>query len=390
MKKILKRIILLSIFVSTISTVIAKDDNITINVYNWGEYISNGSDGGLNVNAQFTKETGINVNYTTFQTNEELFAKLSGGGANYDVIIPSDYTISKLIENDMLHKLDFNNIPNYNFIDNNFRNLEYDSKNEYAVPYTWGVVGIYYNKKYVNEREEDIDWNILWNKKYSGKILMFDNARDSFGISLIRLGKSINSTNEDDLHKAYQELIDQKPLVQSYVMDQIFDKIGNSEAVLAPYYSGDAALIMKNNPDIGFVIPKNGSIKFVDSMCIPKGAKYKEEAEKYINFMCRTDIALENISYIGYSSPQREVMDILSKDNSYNKFSYPDDDTIKNCEIFLNLPSEVNILLNSLWIEVKIGTDSNWILFLATILGFIILYISVYIYKKRKNKLFYK
>ncbi len=390
MKKILKRIILLSIFVSTISTVIAKDDNITINVYNWGEYISNGSDGGLNVNAQFTKETGINVNYTTFQTNEELFAKLSGGGANYDVIIPSDYTISKLIENDMLHKLDFNNIPNYNFIDNNFRNLEYDSKNEYAVPYTWGVVGIYYNKKYVNEREEDIDWNILWNKKYSGKILMFDNARDSFGISLIRLGKSINSTNEDDLHKAYQELIDQKPLVQSYVMDQIFDKIGNSEAVLAPYYSGDAALIMKNNPDIGFVIPKNGSIKFVDSMCIPKGAKYKEEAEKYINFMCRTDIALENISYIGYSSPQREVMDILSKDNSYNKFSYPDDDTIKNCDIFLNLPSEVNILLNSLWIEVKIGTDSNWILFLATILGFIILYISVYIYKKRKNKLFYK
>lgn len=375
---------------STISTVIAKDDNITINVYNWGEYISNGSDGGLNVNAQFTKETGINVNYTTFQTNEELFAKLSGGGANYDVIIPSDYTISKLIENDMLHKLDFNNIPNYNFIDNNFRNLEYDSKNEYAVPYTWGVVGIYYNKKYVNEREEDIDWNILWNKKYSGKILMFDNARDSFGISLIRLGKSINSTNEDDLHKAYQELIDQKPLVQSYVMDQIFDKIGNSEAVLAPYYSGDAALIMKNNPDIGFVIPKNGSIKFVDSMCIPKGAKYKEEAEKYINFMCRTDIALENISYIGYSSPQREVMDILSKDNSYNKFSYPDDDTIKNCDIFLNLPSEVNILLNSLWIEVKIGTDSNWILFLATILGFIILYISVYIYKKRKNKLFYK
>ncbi len=386
----MKKFLLLILFIYALYNVDARGEGITINVYNWGEYISNGSDGRLNVNVQFTKETGINVNYTTFQTNEELFAKLSGGGANYDVIIPSDYTVSKLIENDMLHKLDFNNIPNYNFIDNNFRNLEYDPKNEYAVPYTWGLIGIYYNKKYVNEKEESIDWNILWNKKYSGKILMFDNARDSFGISLLKLGKSINSTSADDWNKAYEELLDQKPLVQSYVMDQIFDKMSNSEAVLAPYYSGDAALIMKNNPDIGFVIPKSGSIKFVDAMCIPKGARYKQEAEKYINFMCRTDIALENISYIGYSSPQREVMDILSKDNSYNKFSYPDDDTIKNCEIFLNLPSEVNILLNSLWIEVKIGTDSNWILFLATILGFIILYISVYIYKKRKNKLFYK
>lgn len=371
-------------------TVVAKDENITINVYNWGEYISNGSDGGLNVNAQFTKETGIDVNYTTFQTNEELFAKLSGGGANYDVIIPSDYTISRLIQSDMLYKLNFDNIPNYKFIDNKFRGLKYDPHNEYAVPYTWGLTGIYYNKKYVSEQEEHIDWNILWNKKYSGKILMFDNARDSFGIALLKLGKSINSTNVDDWNKAHQELLQQKPLVQSYVMDQIFDKMSNSEAVLAPYYSGDAALIMKNNPDIGFVIPRGRSIKFVDSMCIPKDAKHKQEAEKYINFMCRTDIALENISYIGYSSPQREVMDILSKDSSYNKFSYPDDDTIKNSEIFLNLPSEINILLNSLWIEVKIGTDSNWILFLAIILGFIFLYIFIYIYKKRKNKLFYK
>ena len=390
MKKILNRIILLSIFVSTIGSVIAQNENITINVYNWGEYISNGSDGRLNVNAQFTKETGIKVNYTTFQTNEELFAKLSGGGANYDVIIPSDYTISKLIQNDMLHKLNFNNIPNYGFIDNNFRNLEYDPQNEYAVPYTWGLIGIYYNKKYVDEKEEDIDWNILWNKKYSGKILMFDNARDSFGISLLKLGKSINSTNTDDWNEAYKELLDQKPLIQSYVMDQIFDKMSNSEAVLAPYYSGDATLIMKNNPDIGFVIPKSGSIKFVDAMCIPKGARHKQEAEKYINFMCRTDIALENTSYIGYSSPQREVIKILSKDSNYNKYSYPDEKTIKNSQIFLNLPLEINILLNSLWVEVKIGTDSNWILFVTVILGFIFLYISVYIYKKRKKKLFYK
>ena len=173
-------------------------------------------------------------------------------------------------------------------------------------------------------------------------------------------------------------------------MDQVFDKISNSEAVLAPYYSGDAALIIKNNPDIGFVIPKSGSIKFVDAMCIPKDSKHKEEAEKYINFMCRTDIAFENISYIGYSSPQSKVVEIVSSESEYNKFSCPNEDNIKNSQVFLNLPANINMLLNSLWIKVKIGSDSNWILFIAIILGFIFLYISIYIYKKRKNKLFYK
>jgi spermidine/putrescine transport system substrate-binding protein len=245
-----------------------------------------------------------------------MFAKLSGGSAIYDVIIPSDYMISKLIENDMLCKLDFENIPNYKFIDNNFRGLEYDPQNEYTVPYTWGLIGIYYNKKYVDEKEETIDWDILWNKKYSGKILMFDSARDTFGIALLKLGKSISSTNTNDWNKAYEELLRQKPLVQSYTMDQTLDKMSNSEAVLAPYYSGDAALIIKSNPDVRFVIPKSGTIKFVDSMCIPKSSRHKEEAEKYINFMCRTDIALENILYIGYSSAQKEVIDILRQDNN--------------------------------------------------------------------------
>ncbi|MDR1627409.1 MAG: spermidine/putrescine ABC transporter substrate-binding protein [Oscillospiraceae bacterium] len=390
MKKNFKKILILVLFISILYNANAQDENVTINVYNWGEYISNGSDGNLNVNAEFTKETGINVNYTTFQTNEEMFAKLSGGSAIYDVIIPSDYMISKLIENDMLCKLDFENIPNYKFIDNNFRGLEYDPQNEYTVPYTWGLVGIYYNKKYVDEKEETIDWDILWNKKYSGKILMFDSARDAFGIALLKLGKSMNSTNADDWNKAYEELLRQKPLVQSYTMDQTLDKMSNSEAVLAPYYSGDAALIIKSNPDVGFVIPKSGTVKFVDSMCIPKSSEHKEEAEKYINFMCRTDIALENILYIGYSSAQKEVIDILRQDNNYNKFSYPDEDIIKNSKIFLNLSPEINNLLHSLWIEVKIGTDSSWALFLAIILGSVVLYILVYVYKKRRNKLFYK
>lgn len=363
-------------------------ENITINVYNWGEYISNGTDGSLDVNSEFTKETGIKVNYTTFQSNEELFAKLSGGGAAYDVIIPSDYMISRLIENNMLEKLDFKNIPNYKLINKNFLNQSYDPFNEYSVPYTWGLMGIFINKNMVDENIEDISWDILWDQRYKNKILMFDNSRDAFGISLMRLGYSINSINENEWKSAADELQKQRELVQTYVMDQIYDKMGNAEAAIAPYYSGDAAVMVKNNKNIDFVIPKSGTNRFVDAMCIPKGSDHKKEAEIYINFMCRTDIALANTLYTNYSTPHEEAYKALPDEIKSNNIFYPNEEIIKNSQVFVNLPQNINRTIDDLWIQIKTGGGSNPALLVAVLGGFVLLYIAVVLYKKRGYKFF--
>ncbi len=364
----------------------AKSSRTTINVYNWGEYISNGVDGTLDINKEFTKKTGIEVNYTTFQSNEEMFAKLSSGGADYDVIIPSDYMIGRLIENNMLQKLDFSKLSNYGLIDDKFKNLSYDPNNEYSVPYTWGLVGIFYNKKMVSEPEQEISWDILWEPKYAEKILMFDNARDAFNISLIRQGKSINSTNKNDWYGAGEDLKNQKPLVQAYVMDQIFDKMGNEEAALAPYYAGDAPLLMRSNSNIGFVIPKQGTMMFVDAMCIPIGSKHPTEAHQYIDFMCSTEIAKANIEYIGYSTPQKEVKELLDPEISQNDIYYPPEESFKNIEAIKNLPNEINILLDSLWIEVKTGKSGGLVQLVIVLLIFIAIYVFVLLNKRKLNK----
>ena len=359
---------------------------ITINVYNWGEYIADGTDGSLNVNEEFTKRTGIRVNYSTFQSNEALFAKIQNGGTKYDVIIPSDYMVSKMIEQNMLQKLDFEKIPNFSYIDSHFINPEYDSCNEYSVPYTWGTVGIFYNKKMVSEPEEKINWDILWNPKYVGKILMFDNPRDAFAISQIRLGIPLNSKNEKDWIRASEDLKAQKPLVQAYVMDQIFDKMGNGEAALAPYYTGDAALLTQRNSDIGFVIPKEGTNKFVDAMCIPKNAEHPNEAMAYINFMCDPEIAVENIKYIGYSSPESEVKNRLDPQISSSKICYPDDETLKNTQVFTSLPDEITALIDTLWISIKTGEQGNPFGLIIVLVGFILAYLTIVFVKKRKSK----
>ena len=357
-----------------------------INVYSWGEFISDGNEGSINVNKEFTRRTGIKVNYKTFQSNEELFAKLSGGATDYDVIIPSEYMVSKLIENNMLEKLDFSNIPNFKFIDDRFKNLNFDTNNEYSVPYMWGMVGIFYNKREVEESEENITWDILWDKKYRNKILMFDNARDSFAIALLKLGYSVNTQNENEWKEAAKELLIQKPLVQAYVMDQIFNKMQNHEAYLAPYYSGDASTIIKNNPEIGFVIPKSGSVRFVDSLCIPKGSAHKEQAEKYINFMCETDIALSNVKHIGYSTPHKEAYNLLEESTRKNEISYPENSTLEKSQVFINLPNSVNALIDKLWVEVKAGgiSTQEWQLPLILI-GFLVVYIVALMLKKRVN-----
>lgn len=362
-----------------------KKSKIIINVYNWGEYISDGTNGSLNVNEEFTKRTGIYVNYSTFQSNESLFAKIQNGGAKYDVIIPSDYMVSKMIKMDMLQKLDFKKIPNYSYVDDSFKYPAYDPTNEYSVPYTWGLVGIFYNKNLVAEEEKDINWNILWNKKYSGKILMFDNPRDAFAISQIRLGISLNSRNKSDWIKAAEDLKLQKPLVQAYVMDQIFDKMANGEAALAPYYNGDAATLLERNKEIGFVIPKEGSNKFVDAMCIPKNAEHPAEALTYINFMCEPKIAAENIKYIGYSSPESVVKNQLDKKVANNKICYPDEQILKNTQLFTALPDELNSFIDSLWVNVKTGEQNHPYALLTVLIGFILLYLIVFLVKKKKK-----
>lgn len=363
----------------------AAKTGVTINVYNWGEYISDGVDGSLDVNKEFTRKTGIRVNYTTFDSNESLYSKLASGGANYDVIVPSDYMVSKLISENMVEKLDYNNIPNFQYIDKQFRSPAYDKKNEYSVPYTWGVVGIFYNKKYVKEKVDS--WKILWNPKYSGKILMFDNPRDSFGIAQKILGYSYNSKVTSEWEAAANLLKKQKPLVQAYVMDQIFDKMSSGDAWLAPYYAGDAATLVADNPNIGFSIPtKEGTNFFVDCCCIPKGSTHKKEAEAYINFLCDPEIAAANVKKIGYSTPETAAKKLLPKETVNNPIFYPSQKIIDKSETFVNLPEDTNLMLDTLWAEVKMGGQGQTATLIAVFAGFLLVYIGIVVYKRIKAK----
>lgn len=360
------------------------DTTVTLNVYNWGEYISNGTDGTVDVNAEFTRRTGIKVNYTTFDSNESLYSKLAGGGADYDIIIPSDYMISKLISKNMLAEINYDNIPNYQYIDEQFKDSVYDPGGKYSVPYSWGVVGIFYNKEFVNE--DDIDWDILWNSDYSGKILMFDNPRDAFAIAQIRLGQSLNSTDPDEWQAAAELLKEQKPLVQGYYMDQIFNKMESGEAWLAPYYAGDAAILVDSSDNIGFVVPESGSNFFVDGICIPATSTHKREAEEYINFLCDPEIAGANMNYVGYSTPETAAKEYMDEAVVNDPIHYPSDEILANTEAFANLPEDISKLADTLWAEVKMGGPGHPAVLIAIILVFLAVYVAIIIYKKRKRK----
>lgn len=367
-----------------------KGDDISINVYNWGEYISTGADEGtLDVNAEFEKLTGIKVNYTNFATNEELYAKLKGGGASYDIIIPSDYMISKMIKEELIQKIDYSNIPNFSYIMDNFRNMAYDPENEYSVPYTWGTVGIIYDESVIDIPEEEIDWDILWNEQYTDQILMFDNPRDAFAIAEIMLGYSLNTENPDELKAAMEKLKQQKKYVQAYVMDEIFDKMGAGDALIAPYYAGDALTIMEENDSLNFVVPKSGTNLFVDAMCIPSNAKQKEAAEMYINFMCEPDIAFANIDYICYSTPHSAAFEMLDEEVQNDPISYPDEELIANrTDVFVNLSDDANKLMQDLWTEMKSSEDeavNRWLVPIFLI-GCLVTVIVVLIRRHIKNK----
>jgi len=340
-----------------------RGQDIMLNVYNWGEYISvdDGEEGAYDVNAEFERITGIQVNYTNFATNEELYAKLKMGGSQYDIIIPSDYMVSRMIGEGMLAKLNYDNIPNFAMIDEQFQTSDYDPTGEYSVPYLWGIVGIIYNTTLVDEEDDVHSWDILWNEKYANNILMFSNSRDTVGIALKRLGYSFNTTDEDEIKEAAASLVEQKPIVQAYVMDEIFDKMIGGEAALAPYYAGDAIVMMEDNPDLDFAVPAGGTNLFVDAMCIPANSQNKEAAELYINFMCETLVALKNAEYVGYATPHAQAFTYLDEETQ-NSVTYPSDAVLEEAEAYIALPAATTSLLDSLWTNIlSSGEASPWL-----------------------------
>ncbi|MDR0221900.1 MAG: extracellular solute-binding protein, partial [Lachnospiraceae bacterium] len=340
--------------------------NREITVYNWHDYISDGSGGGFDTISEFENLTGIKVNYTTYDTNEELYAALVGGDTAYDVIFPSDYMVHQLIEEGRLEKLDFDNIPHFRYIMDKYSNLPYDSTNEYSVPYKWGTVVLIYNKKYVTEPVDS--WDILWDEKYRGHIAMLDNPRDAFGIALKRLGYSMNTTDEAEIMAAYQSLLAQSPLVLGYFMDELYEMMDNGVAYLAPYYAGDAYRMMLDNPDLAVAYPQEGVNLFVDAMCIPTGCTNKEAAEMFINFMSDPIVAAVNSEYTGYSTPNDLSYWYLSDHLKYNELVYPSDDTLNKTEMFLRLPDEINALQARLWAEVT-ASSTPFVLWLRPLLA---------------------
>lgn len=367
------------------ASVSAAPESRTLRVFNWGEYISDGSDDSMNVIKEFTKRTGIQVDYQVFSTNEEMYAKIISGSADYDVLIPSDYMIGKMIQEDLLAKLDFSNIPNYKYIDDAFKNLEYDPTNEYSVPYTWGTVGIIYNTTMVTDPVDS--WDILWDSNYAGQILMFNNPRDSYGIALKKLGYSQNTTDREEIDEATDELKKQRLVVQAYVMDEIFPKMTAGEAALAPYYAGDAVTMIGDNPDLDFVVPKEGTNRFVDAMVVPKSSKNKDLAEQFINFMLEEDVALANIEYIGYSTPMSNVKDLLDEEVQ-NSFSYPDDEVLSRCETFVNLNDKTTAYMQDNWTGVLSYGNSSIgdIIFLIVFFLFLIGVVIFFTIKKRRDR----
>lgn len=363
-------------------------EGTTINVFNWGEYISDTyEDGLINVNEEFEKLTGINVNYVTYESNEDLYPKIKNGGASYDIIIPSDYMIARMISEEMLLPIDVETIPNYKYISDDYKNMYFDPDNKYSVPYNVGMVGLIYNTKMV--KEKPTSWSVMWDEQYKGKILMIDNPRDAFAIPEKLLGYSLNTTDEKELSDVAQLLIEQKPLLQGYVMDEVFNKMESGEAAMVPYYVGDYILMHDINPDLDFVYPEEGVNIFVDSICIPQCSQNYEAAIKYINFLLDPEVALSNAFYIGYATPNTGVLDNPEyAEMRNNEYLYPSKENMPDVEYFHNLPQESLLRLSELWNEIRIhGTDNTHIYIGFAIVGLIILIFSVrksYIRKKRE------
>ena len=334
------------------------DKDNELYVYNWGEYIDE------SVISQFEEETGIKVIYDMFETNEEMYPIIEAGAISYDAVCPSDYMIQKMVQNDLLAELNFDNIPNIKEIDPLYLQMAstaFDPENKYAVPYTWGDLGILYNDKRLEELGIDppTKWSDLWDERLSSELLMQDSIRSAFTIALTKNGYSLNTTNPDEIAIAKNDLIAQKPLVQAYVIDQVRDKMIGGEAAVGVIYSGEMLYIQNEVKELGldynlnYVLPEEGTYIFIDCWVVPKNAKHKENAEKWINFLCRPDIAKKNFEYITYSTPNKGAFDLLDADLQNNKALFPDIDNLKNAEVLQYLGDEVDDLYNEAWKEVK-------------------------------------
>ena len=344
-------------------------NSLTLNVYNWGEYISDGSEGTFDTIHEFEKwyeETygqKITVNYSTFASNEDMYSKISSGAVSYDVIIPSDYMIARMASENLLLPLNFDNIPNYKYIDDSFKGLYYDTENQYTVPYAYGIVGVIYDANVVDEADTG-DWDLMWNEKYSGKILQFNNSRDAFGTAMYKLGLDVNSADKAVWDQAYDELLVQRPYVYSYVMDEIYNMMEAGEAAIGAYYAGDYFTMVDaqaENVDLQFYYPERTNL-YVDAMCIPSCAKNKELAEIFINYMLSEEPAIANAEYTYYASPNSLV---------YNNASYIEDmgeeamavlypemesfSALYNQYAYQNLDAETLDYINTLWENVKIN-----------------------------------
>lgn len=328
----------------------------TINVYNWGEYISDGSEGLMDVVYEFERLTGAKVNYSNFESNENMYSKLIGGGVSYDVIVPSDYMIERLADENMLLELDYNNIPNMKYVRDDCLNLYFDPEQKYSVCYNTGTTILIYNKNFV-EKEPD-SWSVLWDEKYKDKVLMFNNSRDAFAIAQFVLGQDLNTTSEQDWLDAANLLAEQKDKVNPvYVMDEVFNLMESGEYAFATYYAGDYVLMNENNDDLGYCIPKEGVNDFYDALCVPACAQNKKGAEAFINFMMEPEVAFDNEEFIYYASGNKTVAENENSSLYKNEAVYPTEKPVS--QPFKNLPQNILELENTLWSQVKSGKLSE-------------------------------
>ena len=319
----------------------------TLNVFNWGVYISDGTEGSFNVNKAFENLTGIHVNYDTYESNEDMYSKLSAGAVSYDVVVPSDYMIERMVREDMLQPLDFTKLTNYDLIDGQYKNLFYDPDNLYSVPYNVGMVGLIYNTTMVEGTPDS--WAVMWDEKYADNILTFDNPRDAFGIAQWLIGVDLNSTDKADWDAAAEKLKEQNKVLQGRVMDQVFAKMEGGNAAIAPYYAGDFLVMVENNPDLAFVYPKEGTNVFVDAVCVPKNAANYEAAMMYINFLMEPEVALANAEYICYASPNTAVVNNPEYEYYGEEILYPAPEDVPPTEYFHDIDPEIRSYYEKLW-----------------------------------------
>ena len=411
MKKHISRLLLvcllMALCISFFSSCEEQDEVLTLYVYNWGEYISDGSDDSVDVNAEFEKyckeelDITVKVNYSTFASNESMYAKVSSGSTRYDVIIPSDYMIERMVKEEMLEPLDLSKIPNYEFIGDAFKgeNVYYECNSEetYSIPYFYGMIGIIYNTSIVDGDDEQLgSWDLMWDEQYKGDILQFNNSRDAFGTAQYKLGLDVNDETEENWRKALNELLEQKKIVQGYVMDEIFNKMQSGSAAIAAYYAGDYLSMYEDNEDLAFFYPEEGTNSYIDAMCIPKNAANKDLAHAYINFMCSHDIAMANALYTYYASPvttvvedpeYQEAMAEVHEDAMEILYSQPHDPT----KAYLNLSADGLSMMNVLWEELKAKSSIGDGIYIGcgVILGVLALIgISQLIKKRRWAKLY--